>query len=388
MKLEGAAGDWFSTGSTGAAAFDRLKEGNYILHVRPRAGTSIGEEATLAFTIQPPWFRTPVAYVVYFAAIVASIMLVAWTAALIERREKARLERVVALRTRELHETNSQLAHQVDATLRKATELQASEDRYRRLNEELEQRVDRRTAELHGANERLITTNRELESFSYSVSHDLRAPLRNISGFADLLHTRTTGHLDDECTHFLSVISSEATRLGQLIDSLLVFSRLGRAELQRVSIHMETLFTEARSELLREVGDRAIEFRVASMPEVSADPTLLRQVLVNLLSNALKFTRGRTPAVIEFGVLPSTVSTGEHVFFMRDNGVGFNPKYAEKLFGVFQRLHHPRDFEGSGIGLANVRRIVMRHGGRVWADAVLNQGATVYFSLPLSVERN
>ncbi len=388
VRLEGAAGDWFSTGSTGAAAFDRLKEGNYVLHVRPRAGTNIGEEATLAFTIQPPWFRTPVAYVVYFAAIVASILLVAWTSALIERREKARLERVVALRTRELHETNNQLAHQVDATLRKAAELQASEDRYRRLNEELEQRVDRRTAELHGANERLVTTNRELESFSYSVSHDLRAPLRNISGFADLLHTRTSGHLDHECTHFLSVISSEATRLGQLIDSLLAFSRLGRAELQRVCIHMETLFAEARSELVREIGDRAVEFRVASMPEVSADPTLLRQVLVNLLSNALKFTRGRNPALIEFGMLPSSVSTGEHVFFVRDNGVGFNPKYSEKLFGVFQRLHHPRDFEGSGIGLANVRRIVMRHGGRVWADAVLNQGATVYFSLPLSVERN
>ena len=212
VMLDGTGGTWAPTGPAGSAAFSGLKEGHYVMHVRPRSGASLGEEATLGFSIQPPWFRTPLAYGVY---LLAALILLAglaggWT--LLARREQARLARLVAART---------------------AALRHSEERYRKLNEELEQRVDQRTAELHRANERLVETNHELEAFSYSVSHDLRAPLRNISGFSDLLLRRIASSLDVEGRRFLSIVSTEAIRLGQLIDSLLAFSRLNQTELKQ-----------------------------------------------------------------------------------------------------------------------------------------------------------
>ena len=362
VMLEGGGGTWGATGAAGSASFNRLKEGRYVLRVRPRSGANIGEEAALAFTISPPWFRTNLAYLSYGLGVLLLVGAAArgWT--LIARREQARLERLVTART---------------------GELRRSEASYRKLSEELEQRVDQRTGELHGANERLIETNRELESFSYSVSHDLRAPLRNISGFLELLRRRTEAVLDAEGHRFLGIVSAEAIRLDRLIDSLLVFSRLGRAELKRENLDPGKLVAAVRRELEPELGARAIEWHIAPLPSVAADPTLLRQVFANLISNALKFTRGRSPAVITIGVRTDPGAPGMLVFFVRDNGAGFDPKYIGKLFGVFQRLHSVKEFEGSGIGLANVQRIIVRHGGHVWAEGALGEGATFSFSLPV-----
>ncbi|MFT3829497.1 MAG: ATP-binding protein [Opitutaceae bacterium] len=374
VRLDGAGSEWLSSGSTGSTAFNRLKEGRYILRVRPRVGAMLGVETTLAFTIRPPWFRTPLAYALYVLSTAGVVLGGAWWLSYLDRREKARLEFLVGERTSALNDANTRLERQVHETLDKAAALAASEDRFRRLNEDLERRVQERTAEL-------TASNRELEAFSYSISHDLRAPLRNISGFADLLRRRLHAHADAETARFLNIVSSESVRLGQLIDALLVFSRLGRSELKLQPVALQSVVEQCRADLGGEIGQRQVEFRIGPLPTVLADPTLLRQVFANLLSNALKFTRDRRPAVIEIGATPGERS-GEQIVFVRDNGVGFDPKYTEKLFGVFQRLHHAREFEGTGIGLANVRRIIVRHGGRVWAESRLAEGATFYFTLP------
>jgi light-regulated signal transduction histidine kinase (bacteriophytochrome) len=244
-----------------------------------------------------------------------------------------------------------------------------------------EQAAARSAARLQDANANLLTANQELEAFSYSISHDLRAPLRNITGFVDLLAKRAGGQLDGESTRFVSTVSAEATRMGMLIDDLLTFSRIGRAEMKVEPVGLDDLVADVCEELKTECADRAIAWKFGLLPRVNGDRTLLRQVLVNLLSNALKFTRQRPDAAIEFTA--NTVRPGEPMvtFSVRDNGVGFNPKYIEKLFHVFQRLHHSRDFEGTGIGLANVKRIVHRHGGRVWAEGAVGQGATFCFTL-------
>ncbi|HLP06957.1 MAG TPA: ATP-binding protein [Opitutaceae bacterium] len=374
VRLDGTGSDWLPSGSTGSTAFNRLKEGRYTLRVRPRLGSTLGEETTLAFSIRPPWFRTPLAYVLYFLSAAALVLGCAWWLSYLDRREKARLEYLVGERTSALNDANTRLERQVHETLDKAAALSASEERFRKLNEDLERRVQDRTAEL-------TASNRELEAFSYSISHDLRAPLRNISGFADLLRRRLHEPADTETARFLNIVSSESVRLGQLIDALLVFSRLGRSELKLQPVMLLDLVEQSRTDLAADIGQRPVEFRVGSLPTVLADPTLLRQVFANLLSNALKFTRGRTPAVIEIGATPGE-KPDEQIIFVRDNGVGFDPKYTEKLFGVFQRLHHAREFEGTGIGLANVRRIIVRHGGRVWAEGHPGEGATIYFTLP------
>jgi signal transduction histidine kinase len=263
--------------------------------------------------------------------------------------------------------------------------VRASEEALRRLNAELETRVEARTAELAHRVTEVERLNQELEAFSYSVSHDLRAPLRNITGFLELLTRRTEGRLDAEGERFVMTVSAEARRMSALIDDLLAFSRIGRMELKTQRVDLAELVAEVREDLRPELAERGLAWKIGPLPAVSGDRALLRQVVVNLLGNAVKFTRHRDPATIEVGVRPPAEGEALVTIFVRDNGAGFNPKYIDKLFGVFQRLHNQRDFEGTGIGLANVQRIVVRHGGSIWAEGAVDQGATFYFSLPAAV---
>lgn len=256
--------------------------------------------------------------------------------------------------------------------------LASGEERYCRLSAELEARVAERTAALEAA-------NKELEAFSDSVSHDLRAPLRHIEGFVSVLLATKAPGLDEESRRYLHIIAESSQRMGRLIDDLLVFSRASRAELTKSRIALAELVHAAIRDFAGDAAHRDVHWTIGDLPELEADPALLRQVMLNLLGNALKYTRTRPQARIAIG---ATQSDTEHVVFIRDNGVGFDMRYAEKLFGVFQRLHHTADFEGTGIGLANVRRIIHRHGGRTWAEGKMNGGATFYFSLPRAKDQN
>ena len=243
----------------------------------------------------------------------------------------------------------------------------------RRENEDLERRVAERTAELAAA-------NKELEAFVYSVAHDLRAPLRHIDAFSRLL-AESLGAVDRDAQHYLESIQTGARNLGHMVDDLLALSRVTRKELNLQVTGLNSLVDEVLKDLRLETVDRDINWQIAPLPFVECDPALIKQVFVNLLSNAAKFTRNRPRATIDVGV---TESEGECSIFVRDDGVGFSMKYSEKLFGVFQRLHRQEDFEGTGIGLATAQRIVQRHGGRIWASAALNEGATFYFTLGAS----
>jgi len=261
------------------------------------------------------------------------------------------------------------------------------------LTVDLEGRVERRTAELRAAQQelevknselvrqaaQLETANKELEAFSYSVSHDLRAPLRHIRAYVGSLGEDRGSQLSSEGRQLVTRISDAADRMSKLIEDLLAFSRGGRAEIVHTQVDMGELVKEVRAEMASDARGRNIKWEIQPLPTVGGDRALLKQVWVNLLSNAIKYTRPRDPARIR---ILCTRKGGEQEFCVQDNGVGFDMRYAEKLFGVFQRLHRAQEFEGTGVGLANVQRTISRHGGRSWAEAQINKGASVYFTLP------
>lgn len=249
-----------------------------------------------------------------------------------------------------------------DVTLR-----HRSEEQIRKLNIELNQKLTE-----------LRVVNLELESFSYSVSHDLRAPLRHIDGFTRILVDEHAAELSEMGKSYLDRVLKAVTQMGRLVDDLLNLAHIGRKEISRKKTPLGEVVRQAMAGLPQEKGREEIEWRIESLPEVNCDPGLLGLVFTNLLSNAVKFTRTRQAAVIEVGTRPTD---GVDVFFVRDNGVGFDPQYADKLFRVFQRLHRQEEFEGTGVGLATVQRIIHRHGGEVWAKSELGRGTTFFFTL-------
>jgi len=284
----------------------------------------------------------------------------------------------------DLQEANRKLRASQMATLNLLedlkTEIEArrkSEAEVRRLNVELEQRVIERTAQLEAS-------NRDLEAFSFSVSHDLRAPLRHISGYVDLINRRFRESLPEKAGHYLDEVNDSAKQMGTLIDDLLQFSRIGRQELRRAELDMGALVREVMEALKAETQERKIVWTVEDLPLVVGDPAMLKQVWRNLLENAVKYTSNKTEAVIEIGC---TRKDNHWVFFVRDNGAGFDMRYSHKLFGVFQRLHSQAEFKGTGIGLANVQRIISNHGGRVWAEGRPDKGAVFYFTIPFNTLR-
>jgi PAS domain S-box-containing protein len=243
-----------------------------------------------------------------------------------------------------------------------------------------EQEIETLNQELAKRSTELESINKELEAFAYSVSHDLRAPLRHMAGYTELLQKKVSSTLDQKTNHYILMMLESAKRMGNLIDDLLAFSRIGRAETRKTLVSLEHLVREALTEVRQDTEGRNIVWKIGALPDFYGDRSMLRLVLVNLISNAIKFTRTRTQAEIEIGSLEG--NENDLVVFVRDNGAGFDMKYVNKLFGVFQRLHQSDEFEGTGIGLATVQRIIHRHGGKVWAEGAVDSGATFYFSAP------
>jgi light-regulated signal transduction histidine kinase (bacteriophytochrome) len=267
----------------------------------------------------------------------------------------------------QLLQSNDRLEREVAERNRQAALLEHTAIEIRTLNQDLEAR-----------SRELEASNKELEAFAYSVSHDLRAPLRHMVGYAELLQRHESSIVDETGREYMVSILDSAKRMGNLIDDLLAFSRIGRAETQKTTVNLDQLLKEALGEIRQDTEGRNIVWRIGALPAVYGDRSMLRLALVNLLSNAVKFTRTRAQAEIEIGATDG--KDNEVVVFIRDNGVGFNMKYVHKLFGVFQRLHRQEAFEGTGIGLATVQRIINRHGGKVWAEGLKDQGAVFYFS--------
>lgn len=276
---------------------------------------------------------------------------------------------------KELAQLVEQLEERVEertaALTTEIAERKQMEEEIRNLNLHLEERVKERTADLHAI-------NAELEAFIYSVSHDLRAPLRHLAGFSQMLAEQSGGHLDPSARQHLQRIQEGVKQMGQLVEDLLNLSRIGRQPVNRQITGLNSLVQEVLQDLKPDIEDRSVEWRIEQLPFVDCDPVLMKQVFANLLSNAIKFTRPRNPGVIQVNQM---IVNGQQAIFVRDNGVGFSMKYAEKLFGVFQRLHRQEDFEGTGAGLATVQRIIHKHGGQIWAEAELDKGATFYFTL-------
>jgi light-regulated signal transduction histidine kinase (bacteriophytochrome) len=268
------------------------------------------------------------------------------------------LAMVASLRRRQAEAANRKLIIEI-------RERRRAEDEVSKLNAELEHRVVERTSQLDAV-------NKELEAFSYSVAHDLRAPLRHINGFSKILQDDYCTVLDTTAQHYLKSISDAAKNMGQLVDDLLKMGRMCRLT------DLNSLMERARQDLEPECEGRQIDWRIGELPLVECDPGLMKQVFANLLSNAVKYTRPREKAVIEVGQI---TRDGGRAIFIRDNGAGFDPRYAHKLFGVFQRLHSAEEFEGTGVGLATVQRIVQKHGGRIWAEAEVDKGATFFLAL-------
>jgi light-regulated signal transduction histidine kinase (bacteriophytochrome) len=275
-----------------------------------------------------------------------------------------------------LKERLAELVPAVQRALRLAAHERNALKEIRRLNAELDLRIEERRGEWERA-------SHEMETFSHSVSHDLRAPLIRIGGFADLLREYLGPRLGEKGRHYLDIIAASASKMGQMLDDLLAFSVMSQAELHHVRINLVAMLQDVVKDLEAETQNRAIDWVIGDLPEVWGDPSLLRQAICHLVANAVKYTRNCPRARIEIG---SRTADREMIFFIRDNGVGFDMKFADRLFGVFQRLHAASEFEGHGVGLANVRRIIARHGGHTWAEGVPDKGATFSFSLPIGKE--